>query len=75
MPIPVGDRVNFLCRESWKYEVWILGLPGQSLGFIQGGAARIGEVVRAWDGVRGADIEVEICPPCFIDPEGARLRG
>jgi sarcosine oxidase subunit alpha len=45
------------------------------LGFIQGGAARIGEVVRAWDGVRGADIEVEICPPCFIDPEGARLRG
>ncbi len=45
------------------------------LGFIQGGATRIGEVVRAWDGVRGADIEVEICPPCFIDPEGARLRG
>ena len=45
------------------------------LGFIQGGAARIGDVVRAWDGVRGADIEVEICPPCFIDPEGARLRG
>ena len=36
MPIPVGDRVNFLCCESWKYEVWILGLPGQSLGFIQG---------------------------------------
>ena len=36
MPIPVGDRVNFLRCESWKYEVWILGLPGQSLGFIQG---------------------------------------
>jgi hypothetical protein len=53
MPIPVGDRVNFLCCESWKYEVWILGLPGQSLGFIQGElehafvrvqrAARLGE--------------------------------
>ena len=53
MPIPVGDRVNFLRCESWKYEVWILGLPGQSLGFIQGElehafvrvqrAARLGE--------------------------------
>ncbi len=53
MPIPVCNRVNFLCCESWKYEVWILGLPGQSLGFIQGEpehalsgvelAARLGE--------------------------------
>ena len=53
MPIPVSDRVDFLRRESRKHEVWILGLPGQSLGFIQGelehafmrvqGAARLGE--------------------------------
>jgi sarcosine oxidase subunit alpha len=45
------------------------------LGLIKGGAARIGEVVRAWDGLRGTDIEVEICSPHFYDPEGARLRG
>ncbi|WP_374545339.1 sarcosine oxidase subunit alpha family protein [Rhodoblastus sp.] len=45
------------------------------LGFIQGGATRIGQIVRAWDGLRGSDIEVEICPPVFLDPEGARLRG
>jgi len=45
------------------------------LGFIKGGAARIGDIVRAWDGIRGADIEVEVCAPCFIDAEGARLRG
>ncbi|MGO4872678.1 MAG: sarcosine oxidase subunit alpha family protein [Roseiarcus sp.] len=45
-----------------------------ALGFIAGGAARIGEIVRAWDGVRGADFEVEVRPPCFVDPEGARLR-
>jgi len=53
MPIPLGDRVNILRCESWKYEVWILGLPRQSLGFIQGEpehalsgfelAARLGE--------------------------------
>ena len=45
------------------------------LGFIKGGSARIGEIVRAWDGIRGVDIEVEVCPPCFIDPQGVRLRG
>jgi len=46
-----------------------------ALGFIKGGAARIGEIVRAWDGLRGTDIEVEICAPTFYDPKGERLHG
>jgi hypothetical protein len=25
--------------------------------------------------VRGPDVEVEICNPVFVDPEGARVRG
>ncbi len=45
------------------------------LGFLAGGASRIGEIVRAWDGLRGTDIEVEVCAPTFYDPEGGRLRG
>jgi sarcosine oxidase subunit alpha len=45
------------------------------LGFLKGGEARIGDVVRAWDGLRGTDIEVEVCASQFYDPEGARLRG
>ena len=45
------------------------------LGFLAGGSARIGEVVRAWDGVRGTDVAVEVCAPAFYDPEGVRLRG
>ena len=45
------------------------------LGFLAGGGNRVGEVVRAWDGLRGTDVEVEVCAPCFIDPEGVRLRG
>lgn len=45
------------------------------LGFLAGGAARIGEVVRAWDGLRGTDVAVEVCAPTFYDPEGVRLRG
>ncbi len=45
------------------------------LGLIRRGPERIGERVRAFDGLRGEDIEVEICAPTFIDPEGERLRG
>ncbi len=44
------------------------------LGLIQRGGERIGEKVRAVDLVRGADVEVEIVSPHFIDPEGERLR-
>jgi sarcosine oxidase subunit alpha len=46
-----------------------------ALGFVKGGAARIGEILRAWDGLRGTDIEVEICAPGFYDPKGVRLHG
>ncbi|CAD5293459.1 Sarcosine oxidase subunit alpha [Bosea sp. 62] len=45
------------------------------LGLIRGGAARIGERVRAYDPVRNGDVVVEICSPIFVDPEGARLHG
>ncbi len=45
------------------------------LGFVRRGAGRIGDVVRAYDPVRGRDVEVEISSPHFIDPEGERLRG
>lgn len=44
------------------------------LGFLAHGPERHGEVIRAADPLRGADVRVEVCPPCFIDPEGARLR-
>jgi sarcosine oxidase subunit alpha len=45
------------------------------LGMIRGGAARIGERVRAHDPVRNGDVIVEICSPVFVDPEGVRLHG
>jgi sarcosine oxidase subunit alpha len=44
------------------------------LGLIKGGPDRYGERVRAYDPVRKGDIEVEICSPAFVDPEGVRLR-
>ena len=44
------------------------------LGFLTRGPERHGEIVRAYDPLRSEEIMVEICPPCFIDPAGERLR-
>ncbi len=46
-----------------------------ALGLVKHGPERHGDVVRAYDPVRGGDVEVEICSPHFFDPEGARLNG
>ena len=50
-------------------ECWV------GLGFLKHGPSRIGQRARAYDALRGQDIEVEICSPIFFDPEGARLHG
>ncbi len=44
------------------------------LGLLSNAATRIGEHVRAYDPVRNEDVEVEICSPVFVDPNGERLR-
>jgi sarcosine oxidase subunit alpha len=44
------------------------------LGLLARGPERLGEILRAYDPVRGGDVLVEVRPPCFIDPEGTRLR-
>ena len=45
------------------------------LGLVKGGAQRHGEHLRAYDPVRGGDVEVEICSPVFVDPEGKKPHG
>ncbi|MEO0938938.1 MAG: sarcosine oxidase subunit alpha family protein [Pseudomonadota bacterium] len=45
------------------------------LGFVQGGLAREGNVMRMVDGLRGVETTVEICHPVMFDPEGGRTRG
>jgi sarcosine oxidase subunit alpha len=45
------------------------------LGLLSNGPERIGEIVRAWDPIRAADLELEVVLPVFVDAEGARLRG
>jgi sarcosine oxidase subunit alpha len=44
------------------------------LGLLAGGPERHGEIVRVFDPVRGGDLLAEVVPPCFIDPQGDRLR-
>lgn len=44
------------------------------IGLIRRGGERLGERVRAYDPVRGEDIEVEICSPVFVDPEGRSMH-
>ena len=63
--------------EGWMTSVAWSPELGHSigLGFIRNGHARIGETVRAWDGVRGRDVPVEIVSAHFLDPDGERLRG
>ncbi len=45
------------------------------LGLLKRGPDRIGEIVRAYDPVRGGDTLVEVVSPVFVDPEGGRVRG
>jgi heterotetrameric sarcosine oxidase alpha subunit len=45
------------------------------LGFIKNGKERIGEIVHAYDVVRNNPVDVTICSPHFVDPDGGRQRG
>ena len=75
--IPVGADAMIANDEGYMTSVafspslkcWI------GLGVLKHGPQRIGERVRAHDPVRKGDVEVEICNPVFVDPEGARLHG
>jgi sarcosine oxidase subunit alpha len=45
-----------------------------ALGFLRGGASRLGEQIRAYDPLRGSDVPVVVTSPVFYDPDGVRLR-
>ena len=44
------------------------------LALVNGGEARIGDKMRAIEGLRGMEEDVELVSPLFLDPEGVRLR-
>ena len=74
--ITKGDDPSMQTDQGWMTSVAYSPILGHSigLGFIKRGDQRMGEVVRAYDPLRGKDQEVEIVSAHFIDPEGERLR-
>ncbi|HXE02529.1 MAG TPA: sarcosine oxidase subunit alpha family protein [Hyphomicrobium sp.] len=45
------------------------------LGLLKRAPERLGEILRAYDPLRGEDTLVEVISPCFVDPEGTKVRG
>ncbi|WP_075217573.1 sarcosine oxidase subunit alpha family protein [Mongoliimonas terrestris] len=74
--IPAGASATAANDQGWiSSAVWSPTLGHAiALAFVTHGPDRMGETVRAWDGIRGTDIPVVIVPPAFVDPEGARVR-
>ena len=72
-----GDPADMDHDQGWMTSVAYSPELGHSvgLGYLLKGRDRMGEVVRAYDPVRGKDFEVEVCSAHHIDPEGVRQRG
>ncbi|WP_342021856.1 glycine cleavage T C-terminal barrel domain-containing protein [Methyloceanibacter marginalis] len=45
-----------------------------ALAMLSNGPERHGEVVKVCDPLRNTEMLAEVCGPCFVDPEGGRLR-
>jgi len=45
-----------------------------ALGFLKDGGSRMGERLRLVSPLTNLTVEVEVCSPHFVDPEGVRLR-
>jgi sarcosine oxidase subunit alpha len=66
-------------RENDQGYVTSVG-PSPTLGwiglaFLKNGRARVSEMVRMVDHLRGLDLLCEVCDPVFLDPAGEKLRG
>jgi len=74
--IPSGEEAT--AKNDQGYVTSIAFSPSLGywlgLGLLSRGPERHGEIVLAYDPLRGGDVLVEVCPPCFIDSAGERLR-
>jgi sarcosine oxidase subunit alpha len=67
---PAGTRA--LGHVTSAYHSPALG-RAIALALVEGGRARMGETLHV--PMPGGPIAVQVAPPCFLDPEGARLHG
>jgi glycine cleavage system aminomethyltransferase T len=75
--IPRGAQTIAANDQGYVTSVAFSPTLGHPIGLalLKRGPNRIGERIIVHDPVRGPDVEVEICNPVFVDPEGARVRG
>ncbi len=67
LPNPMLGHVTSWCYSP-NLDAWI------ALALLANGRARHGEVLWALSPLANVRVRVKVGPPCFIDPEGARLR-
>ena len=67
-PNPMLGHVTSWCWSP-NLESWI------ALALLAGGRTRHGEILWAVSPLADAKVRVRVGPPCFIDPDGERLRG
>jgi heterotetrameric sarcosine oxidase alpha subunit len=74
--LPVGSELRAENDEGVVTSVAFSPSLGSwiGLGLLRRGPERLGQRMRAADPVRNNTVEVEICAPCFVDPQGERLR-
>jgi sarcosine oxidase subunit alpha len=74
--IPRGAQTTAANDQGYVTSVAFSPTLGHPIGLalLKRGPDRIGQRVIVHDPVRGPDVEVEICSPVFVDPEGARVR-
>jgi len=75
--IPRGAQAVAANDQGYVTSVAFSPILGHWIGLalLKRGSDRLGERVVVHDPVRGPDVEVEVCNPVFIDPEGVRVRG
>ena len=66
-PNPMLGHITSWCRSP-NLDAWI------ALALVANGRARHGETLWAVSPLAGAKVRVKVGPPCFIDPDGERLR-
>ena len=72
-----GEEVNAATSQGYVTSVGPSPVAGCWIGlaFLRNGRARLGEMVRFVDHLRGEDFLCEVASPVFHDPEGGRARG
>lgn len=75
--LPMGGEMSAARDQGYVTSVAYSPSVGSWIGLamLRDGPRRFGERVCAYDPLRNAAVEVEVCNPIFVDPEGVRVRG